>query len=1273
MKNFLILSFVFIMCTIGTGLNDVWGQIPGKWLFDQNENKVDDRIERLARERPDSLIGMIIDLRHRPTEDDSIWLSNFNEVKYVGRYINSIILRPAPPGMSFEIASSLDVVMVELDAKVYSHLDVSARAIRAKASSMYSPNTAWEAGFKGKGVNIAILDTGVDDKHPSLDDMDDNAGTTDPKFIAGYDATATPRVATNPDDNNTHYWNGYTYVKGDVFHGTHVAGIALGTGGGTDNSGIAPKAKLIDVKVLDYGGTGYTSDVIAGIEWCIKNRNTAWSGQSSDHYGIDILNLSLGAGISSGQDAMSRAVNKAVSMGLVVVAAAGNQGQSNYIISPAAADGAIAVGSVNDQGTINRSDDIISSHSSWGSNKGPRHSDGDSDLMDELKPDVTAYGSFIQSAKGINPGQIGSGYQDLGGTSQATPHVAGVCALILESHPSFLPHDVKNLLRATAEDRNGTYNPSLDPHYDVSFGWGIVNAYAAVTTTGAPPDLWISWLPAWHSKDIWLAKPAKVGDPNTVYARIHNNSGTPASGVKIEFHFGIFGTAPAKWLLTKNTTINVPATGSVIASVPWTPTSGFMVTGMHPCVKVEIKYPPDPNISNNWAQRNLSIQKAAGAGMFTFRAWNPFDAHKKIFFGLDKSQLFFDDRMKFDAMLEPDGVFELEYGDSLDLSVEIWPLDSAPGDTGIVHVKEFVQGTITPIGGASFAVVSEPPAFLMTLPDTTGSFRDTLFIPIKVSSELNIGLAQAVVEYDRTRVEFIGARQGADAPGFSLMVQPNPPFPVTTPDETNKNILVQISGGGSKFFSGQNKEAILVGFKVIDSVIGNWTPLIFDRTPSRSFLTTEHLQDIFSPDLFFVDGSFHVRESAWPLILRVIYAESDPPRPVSGVGATVSSNAGAKHDTTGNDGVSMFSDVPEGEVSLFLSKTGDHRNAHSGADALLVLRYLAFFEELNEAQQKAADVTLDDRVAGSDAMAILRKLAFFDTGIAHVGEWSFDPDDWCGTPPKPFPWPPPGPMPPEPLEARTYLLGDVNLSWGANMSGNLSKAMVSQASLSLGEVDGISGEQVLIPVAIQTNGETANTVVFTVKYDPSCLEYQSTLKAQMADNFTMVANGTEAGKIHIAMADVSGLNESGDMLHLAFKVKEKTSGSNTELSLSRAFVNDLEVMNHANSQICLAESGMEMPKTFQLAQNFPNPFNAETVIRYGIPDTKGQRVSVTINIYNVNGQLVRTLVDKQKAPGYHSVTWDGMDNEHQPVASGIYFYQIRSAEFSSIKKMSMLK
>ncbi|MBN1482348.1 S8 family serine peptidase [candidate division KSB1 bacterium] len=279
---------------------------PSTWLYDQNSNRVDDRIEQIIEGNPDSLISMIVDLGHRPTDEDSVFLDQYGRIEYIMQYIPSVVVTHVQASRAHDMTANLEeIVMIEWDEPVYALLDVSAYAIQARSSTDY-PNSSWGDGVQGQGINIAILDTGVDDGHPSLDDMDDNADTKDPKYVAGYDAITNKEI--NPDDDNYQSSSGSICVEDEVYHGTHVAGIALGTGGASHiNSGIAPEAKLIDVKVVNKCGYCVNSSVIKGIEWCIKNRNTKWKGQPSDYHGIDIINMSLGTrSASDGQDAQSR-------------------------------------------------------------------------------------------------------------------------------------------------------------------------------------------------------------------------------------------------------------------------------------------------------------------------------------------------------------------------------------------------------------------------------------------------------------------------------------------------------------------------------------------------------------------------------------------------------------------------------------------------------------------------------------------------------------------------------------------------------------------------------------------------------------------------------------------------------------------------------------------------------------------------------------------------------------------------------------------------------
>jgi len=331
--------------------------------------------------------------------------------------------------------------------------------VKARDSGIYSPETAWDEGYTGTDIVIAILDTGVDDSHESLNG----------KFVAGVDVSNQGfDINGNPDDGNG--------------HGSHCAGTAMGNGGATDDDGdgeadfmgTAPDAQLVDVKIgTDLGGN-LGNSIIRGIEWCRDNK---------DQYNIRILSISFGSTSSSdGQDATSRAANDAVLQdGLILVAAAGNSGPNNNgLPPPAAADEVITVANVDNFGTISRGDDEIADSSS----RGPREDDGDGDHMDELKPEISAPGQDIMSVQHSefgqgNPNMEGQ-YVEMSGTSMACPHISGIVACMLEAEPSLTPAEVKDILKKTAEKRGEPYDPVLDDDYSREYGWGIVDAYRAV-------------------------------------------------------------------------------------------------------------------------------------------------------------------------------------------------------------------------------------------------------------------------------------------------------------------------------------------------------------------------------------------------------------------------------------------------------------------------------------------------------------------------------------------------------------------------------------------------------------------------------------------------------------------------------------------------------------------------------------------------------------------------------------------------------------------------
>jgi subtilisin family serine protease len=418
----------------------LWGLAPGHVAGHQVTDQGEQKMSNLMMTLPGPF-DIMIHFDHHPSAEEVSTLGLAEPETF--ETFDWVAATQVPKEMVYAIAVRPDVVFVELVGPpliplVTVGLDVAARAVKARSSAEFSPNTAEDHGLTGYGVNICVVDTGVDDMiHESL------LG----KFAAGFNAITD--MFENPDDDNG--------------HGTHVAAISLGTGGPTRTyRGIAPGAGLVDVKVLNAIGSGTVQNVIKGIDFCIANRYT---------YNIRVINLSIATPgyHPDGTDALSMAVNAAANSGLIGVACAGNDGPSyNTITSPGAADNAITVGALDDHRTVVRTDDTVASFSS----RGLRTNDGDADILDEFKPDVTAPGVSIISAQFNTV----SSYVPMSGCSMATAIVSGIAALILQNTLSETPQQVKQTLRKMAEQKDGVFDPAVDPKYNRDYGWGEVNA-----------------------------------------------------------------------------------------------------------------------------------------------------------------------------------------------------------------------------------------------------------------------------------------------------------------------------------------------------------------------------------------------------------------------------------------------------------------------------------------------------------------------------------------------------------------------------------------------------------------------------------------------------------------------------------------------------------------------------------------------------------------------------------------------------------------------------
>ncbi|WP_250279007.1 S8 family peptidase [[Clostridium] colinum] len=288
-----------------------------------------------------------------------------------------------------------------------------------------------EKGYTGKGIGIAILDTGISPINDFLYPKN--------RIIAFKDFI---NNKTKPYDDNG--------------HGTHVAGIA-GSNGINSNGkyrGIAPDCNLIGVKVLNNEGKGNASDVLAGLQWIIDNK---------EKYNIKIANLSIGTNNTSSNDPLVKAVEKIWDSGIIVTIAAGNDGPKKYSISsPAISKKVITIGASDDNITAN----VWGNHLINFSGRGPT-------LECVIKPDVLAPGVNIVSCLSNNVSKqsnevIEKNYFSLSGTSMSTPIVSGAIALLLEKYNNLQPDDVKLMLKKCCKN---LYLPKNQQ------GWGLIDVY----------------------------------------------------------------------------------------------------------------------------------------------------------------------------------------------------------------------------------------------------------------------------------------------------------------------------------------------------------------------------------------------------------------------------------------------------------------------------------------------------------------------------------------------------------------------------------------------------------------------------------------------------------------------------------------------------------------------------------------------------------------------------------------------------------------------------
>ncbi|MEU7823629.1 S8 family serine peptidase [Catellatospora sp. NPDC049133] len=371
-------------------------------------------------------------------------------------------------------------------------LDGKVRAALADTTAQIGAPQVWAAGNTGSGVAVAVLDTGVDVTHPDLAGQIAQTAS----FVPGQEVT---------DKHG---------------HGTHVASTIAGTGAASDGRerGVAPGARLHVGKVLNDLGEGQDSWIIAGMEWAARQQ------------GAKVVSMSLGGAPTDGTDPLSSAVNElSAQTGALFTIAAGNSGPDMQTVgAPGAADAALTVGAVDSLDRL-----------AFFSSRGPRRGDN------ALKPDITAPGVDVYAARSQQSSEGEGLYTTMSGTSMATPHVAGVAALLAAAHPDWTGQRLKDVLMSTSRN-----SERIDPYFE---GIGRVDAVAATGATVFATGTDFTDL-------AWPYQPGQRVDRKVVY--------TNTGDAPVDLDLAVRApTAPAGLFTLDTPRVTVPAHGTAEATI----------------------------------------------------------------------------------------------------------------------------------------------------------------------------------------------------------------------------------------------------------------------------------------------------------------------------------------------------------------------------------------------------------------------------------------------------------------------------------------------------------------------------------------------------------------------------------------------------------------------------------------------------------------------------------------------------------------------------------
>ncbi|UCE07648.1 MAG: T9SS type A sorting domain-containing protein, partial [bacterium] len=600
-----------------------------------------------------------------------------------------------------------------------------------------------------------------------------------------------------------------------------------------------------------------------------------------------------------------------------------------------------------------------------------------------------------------------------------------------------------------------------------------------------------------------------------------------------------------------------------------------------------------------------------------------------------------------------DGISGLGFKEGNKILFKIWIASTNQEfliDNGGVEFHDIQTGDpinpipFTGLGTAVVSISGKPPVENILWIDTTltANKNDIIKIPVN-SSDLTGGSvysAGITITFDPTVMEAIDtditetilAASGWDSP--------------------TKNITagqIKLGMAGSFPLTGSG---ILI--KIVAHVIGNEG----DSTILHFHEATLQEEDYIvstSDGLLKVTGGFDIKGQ--------LQYYNNPTIAVNDATVQLSGDAAQSYisDATGNY---EFLDLSSGDYQVKPEKMNDDKNAISPLDASMVLRYEVNLITLTPYQKIAGDVSGNGTVTSFDASWILRYYVNLVSSFPIGSDWTFVPHDFLiddtnwSTSPRSRSY---TPLQSDQLDQNfmSILYGDVSGNWTGTGGSGSSIAV----DIEIGDIQQTGQENWQISLKMQFS-DVAYSGSFKILFDKTNLQFESASTVNVTTDVISEAASYEGG-VNFAFASGQLLNNQDLQINLIFKGLTSIIPSPSDFSITDLIIDD----NTAIITSIKNQSENEIPAHWHLSQNRPNPFNAETYINYQVPKSS----HIKIEVLNLLGQRLYTLVNEEKVPGIYKAIWNGTDDKDLSVGSGIYIYRMEAGEFTAIKKMVLVQ